>query len=1135
MWVLNKRIKRNLFANKFRWTAILFLVILCVYMVITTMGEATIASYNHAQNFKNNKARDGRFTALAELYDDEIKQISELGFDIEKEYYLDYQALGSYKLRAFRNRKNIDLVFSDEGRPAETSSEMLVEKHFCENNDLHVGDTIKVAGIDFVICGIGGSADAEYVFDIAGATTDHKAFGNCFVTDEGYERLRNTGKMIGSEVYRYGYKKTGNNSSESGLEKYLRNMTFDDRRIKNRYFIEMLDNALETKVNIENAMKDIKDACKDLRSSSDEFDSNAKDMCKAADQFNDVVTNDLVKGIADLSDGAKQLCDNSAALNDGARQVFDYFLSTAESSLAEYGINVDLTPENYSEVLRSVDLSSTGSRYAGMISDLLSSLQDVDTLCNGVNSYTSGVGASQEGAAELSEAFNQLNQASDLLRNGISQYSSDPELGGALDELNSEYAVIDDGISQTQRGAAELSQALASINSSSGTLRNGADSIFDLLLGDVSSRISQFNSVSLNRDNYESVLSGVRDGISATASSQARKSVNELIEALDSYNTFRKGLSEYIDGVGKLYDGIQQLNKSTPDLIKNSVDLADASHEFAGHTAELKNGVNDFSKGITEFDENIQELDDYFDVDVDIIESFEPLTYNAGIQNTADGNMRTAIACGIVAFMIISFIFTVFISHEIDNESAVIGALYSMGVKKSSLIKHYILIPMIISFIGGIAGTVLGLSPFGVGIAMKSTEEFYSLPAFVHPFEPVILLVGIFVPVLISFIITVIIINKKLSKSPLSMLRHEKKLRRIRTAKIDKLSFINSFRLKQLLNELVTSIVVFIGMLLPLTFLMLFLNYGVSMKPLVENTKKDITFSNMCVMKYAPEKIPDNSEEVYIETLQTHGMIGNCDITVVGIKPDSECFRFNVGKNRKNALSVGSGTARKYHIKEGDTITLYSPDEHRYYTFEVDNVVDFSIGLYVFMDIDDMRDCFGTSNDYYNTLVSNGTVDIEQERLFAFYSKDSLVKTAELENGDMFESVCIYIGVSAVIFVIITYLMIKLMIDRASMNISLFKIFGYGNKEIKKMYIDGNFYLILVSAVVSIPVAKIFVDKFWFPLLNANIDIGFDIHYSALIYLIIFVSIILLYLIISNVLKLHVNKIKMSEVLKNRE
>ena len=103
------------------------------------------------------------------------------------------------------------------------------------------------------------------------------------------------------------------------------------------------------------------------------------------------------------------------------------------------------------------------------------------------------------------------------------------------------------------------------------------------------------------------------------------------------------------------------------------------------------------------------------------------------------------------------------------------------------------------------------------------------------------------------------------------------------------------------------------------------------------------------------------------------------------------------------------------------------------------------------------------------------------------------------------------------------------------MSISLFKIFGYHKNEIKKLYIDGNFYLILVSAVLGIPISKIFVDKFWFPITNANVDVGYDTHYSPLLYLMIFASIMLLYFIISNILKSVVNKIQMCEVLKNRE
>ena len=103
-----------------------------------------------------------------------------------------------------------------------------------------------------------------------------------------------------------------------------------------------------------------------------------------------------------------------------------------------------------------------------------------------------------------------------------------------------------------------------------------------------------------------------------------------------------------------------------------------------------------------------------------------------------------------------------------------------MGVKKWSLIRHYLIIPVIISLTGGTIGTVIGLSPLGVGLLSESTESFYSLPEFVSHIDYRIVAMGVLAPVLISAVVTVIIANKKLSNSPLSILRHEKKYVRSR-------------------------------------------------------------------------------------------------------------------------------------------------------------------------------------------------------------------------------------------------------------------------------------------------------------------------------------------------------------------
>ena len=176
-----------------------------------------------------------------------------------------------------------------------------------------------------------------------------------------------------------------------------------------------------------------------------------------------------------------------------------------------------------------------------------------------------------------------------------------------------------------------------------------------------------------------------------------------------------------------------------------------------------------------------------------------------------------------------------------------------------------------------------------------------------------------------------------------------------------------------------------------------------------------------------------------------------------------------------------------------------------------------------------------TAVEMPTALVSTEKISIEKERLFADYTKNSIIKAAEDDVSGMMISVYIFIAVAAIVFFIITFLMIKLMIDRAKMNISLMKVFGFNRKEIRKLYINGNFYLILASLFVGMPISKLFVDKVWFAVSNQNIEAGYDTHYPIFFYIIITGVVIAMYFIITFILNSVINKIHMSEVLKNRE
>ena len=89
-------------------------------------------------------------------------------------------------------------------------------------------------------------------------------------------------------------------------------------------------------------------------------------------------------------------------------------------------------------------------------------------------------------------------------------------------------------------------------------------------------------------------------------------------------------------------------------------------------------------------------------------------------------------------------------------------------------------------------------------------------------------------------------------------------------------------------------------------------------------------------------------------------------------------------------------------------------------------------------------------------------------------------------------------------------------------------------KEIRKLYLNGNFYVIAVGTAVCIPLAKVVMDAMY-PLMVSNVASGCNIHFGWQIYVGLYVCVIALYFAINHFLVKHLQKIEPAEVLKNRE
>jgi len=586
-----------------------------------------------------------------------------------------------------------------------------------------------------------------------------------------------------------------------------------------------------------------------------------------------------------------------------------------------------------------------------------------------------------------------------------------------------------------------------------------------------------------------------------------------------------------------LTDGIQELLDGAKEL-KELKAFEDGIIEYTDGTKEAEDGSNELLDGIQELkDETDDMIDDIFSEDAQNLMTFVKAGDNARIQ-AASGDQELYRSVGTIAgailLILISYVLSVFVVHSIDQESAVIGALYALGVKRKNLMAHYVTLPTVITFVSGLIGTLLGYSSLGVPIQMQDCYNYYSLPDLDVIYMPYLFIYGIVVPPVISIIVNSLVIRKRLSKPVLTMIRNEQKVGNGKDIKLGNMSFMNLFKIRQMLRESRTGFTVVFGMFVSLLLAMMSLEIYTYCANVNRDYVNDTKYEYMYTYKYPTEEVPEGGYEAYAKTLKKKIYGYNFDITVMGLTENNPFFNVNLSDS-SSKVAISSSIAYKYGLDVGDTLTLKDDEADKIYAFEIASVAQYAPSFMVFMPYDKALELFDEPEDYFNVVFSDHALDVETGRLYATTTKTDVKKAAGIFSDIMQGMILTIGGVSVLIFIVVMYLMMKVMIDRSSFNIALIKIFGYRNKEVKKMYLDGNFYIITIGALISIPLTKWIMDVAYEPAFVPNIACGIDKSFPFWMYLAIFAGILILYFIINHLLIRRIRKMVPAEVLKNRE
>ena len=589
----------------------------------------------------------------------------------------------------------------------------------------------------------------------------------------------------------------------------------------------------------------------------------------------------------------------------------------------------------------------------------------------------------------------------------------------------------------------------------------------------------------------------------------------------------RDGINDLLDGAEELRDGLQELKE-----------YADGVDEYADGVQEAADGAEEVRDGVQELKDDTDEIiDEIFDSDAGNLLAFIKAKDNVRIQ-AASGDQELYRSVGTIAgciiLVLISYVLSVFVVHSIDRESSVIGALYALGVKKKDLMRHYVTLPTIIAAVSGIIGTAIAYSNAGVRVQMQDCYNYYSLPNLDVIVMPYLIIYGIIVPPVICWAVTSLVINKRLSRQVLMLIKNEQKVSKGKDIKLKNMKFMRLFKLRQILRERRTAFTVVFGMFVSLLIGVMSLEIFVYCNNVRIQYPEDTKYEYMYTYKYPSENPPQGGYEAYAKTMKKEIYGYNFDVTLLGITEDNPFFDTDLADS-SSQVTISSSISYKYGLQVGDVITLKDEENDKFYAFEISDITQYAPGFMVFMPYDKALELFGEQDDYYNVVFADHELDIEPGRLYSTTTKEDVEKAAGIFVNQMKSLILTLGGVSALIFAIVLYLMMKVMIDRSAFSIALIKIFGYRQKELKKMYLDGNFYVVAIGALISVPLAKLIMDAVYEPAFVPNVACGIDKAFPIWVYIVVYAVIFILYFIINHLLVRRIKQMLPAEVLKNRE
>lgn len=542
------------------------------------------------------------------------------------------------------------------------------------------------------------------------------------------------------------------------------------------------------------------------------------------------------------------------------------------------------------------------------------------------------------------------------------------------------------------------------------------------------------------------------------------------------------------------------------------------------------------------------------------LDSFVPRYQNQAVIFTGDdmGSDRAMIIVLLyIVIVIMAFVFGITISNTIRKEAGVIGTLRASGYTKSELIRHYMALPVIITLIGALIGNILGYTVMK-NVCASMYYGSYSLPTYVTIWNADAFWMTTLVPILIMLVVNCGVLCHKLRLSPLKFLRRDLSARKQTKALplSPKLGFFHRFRLRVIFQNMSNYVVLFVG----IVFANLLLFFGLLLPSTLNHYQQEIKSNMLAKYQYMLD-VPvsavsgDDSENV-LELLQyymgTKTLNDDAEAfsayslnTLPSKYKTDEVLLYGIEKNSKyidvdfddsDKVYISGAYAEKFQLEPGDKITLKEKYEKKKYTFTVKGIYDYSGALCVFMPQKQLNDTFNLGNYYFSGYFSNSKItDINKKYIGSVVDLEALTKVSRQLTVSMGGMMNLINGFAIGIFIVLIYLLSKIIIEKNAQSISMAKILGYANGEIGKLYIWSTTIVVVICLLLSLPIEKAIMGVVFREMMLSSVSGWIALWIDPKIYLKMFLIGIGTYAVVSLLEYRRIRRIPMDEALKNAE